>query len=70
MIEQTSNIDAASDGGRGIEFDSENMQYTFHVKTYFLDFKAGVNKYVNGLETATECLDLLEGCLNGRSVLI
>ena len=70
LIEQTSNIDAGSDGGHGIEFDSENMRYTFYVKTYFLEFKAGVNKYVNGLETGTERLDLLERCLNGRPVLI
>jgi hypothetical protein len=40
LIEQTSNIDAASDGGHGIEYDSANMRYTFYVKTYFLEFKA------------------------------
>ena len=66
LIEQTSKIDAARDGGHGIEYDFDNMRYTFYVKTYFLEFKAGVKKYVNGLETGTERLDLLERCLNGR----
>ena len=70
LIEQTSNIDAVSDGSHGIEYDSTNMRYTFYVKTFFLEFKAGVNKYINGLEIGTERLDLLERCLNGRPVLV
>jgi hypothetical protein len=41
LIVQTSNIDAVSDGSHGIEYDSTNMRYTFYVKTYFLEFKAG-----------------------------
>jgi hypothetical protein len=44
--------------------------YTFYVKTYFIEFKAGVNKYIRGLEEGTENIDLLEQCLIGRPMLI
>jgi len=64
------NIDAASISRHGIEYDSANMQYTFYVKTYFQEFKAGVNKYVDALIAGTESVDLLERCLDGRPVLI
>jgi hypothetical protein len=67
---KTSYIDAASDSSHGIEYDSANMRYTFYVKTYFLEFKAGVKKYVDGLIAGTESVGLLERCLNGRPVLI
>jgi hypothetical protein len=67
---KTSYIDAASDSSHGIEYDSANMGYTFYVKTYFQEFKAGVNKYVDGLIAGTESVDLLERCLDGRPVLI
>jgi hypothetical protein len=67
---KTSYIDAASDSSHGIDYDSANMQYTFYVKTYFQEFKAGVNKYVDGLIAGTESVDLLERCLDGRPVLI
>jgi hypothetical protein len=55
--------------GRGIEYDFASMHYTFYVKNYFQEFKAGVNKYVDGLSAGTERVDLLERCLDGRPVL-
>jgi hypothetical protein len=67
---KTSYIDAPSDSTLGIEYDSANMQYTFYVKTYFQEFKAGVNKYADGSIAGTESVDLPERCLNGRPVLI
>jgi len=67
---KTSYIDAASGSSHGIDYDSASMQYTFYVKTYFQEFKAGVNKYVDGLIAGTESVDLLERCLDGRPVLI
>jgi hypothetical protein len=70
LIDKTSYIDAASDSSHGIDYDSVNMRYTFYVKTYFQEFKAGVNKYVDGLIAGTESVDLLETCLDGRPVLI
>jgi hypothetical protein len=66
---KTSYIDSACYGSHGIDYDSANMQYTFYVKTYFQEFKAGVNRYVEGLIAGTESVDLLERCLDGRPVL-
>lgn len=70
LIEQNSNIDASTDGRHGIEYDSTNERYTFYVKNYFQEFKAGVNKFINGLMAGTESVGLLERCLDGRPKLI
>lgn len=40
------------------------------LKTYFIEFKAGVNKYIRDLETGTERVDLVERCLKGRPDLV
>jgi hypothetical protein len=70
LIEKTSNIDAENDGSHGIVYDSANMRYTFYVKTYFQEFKSGVNRYINGLIAGTESVEILERCLDGRPVLV
>lgn len=67
---KTSYIDAANYGNHGIEYNSANRQYTFYLKTYTIEFKAGVNRYINGLIAGTESVELLERCLDGRPVLI
>jgi len=34
----------------GIEYDDQTKHYTFHVPTYFEDFKEAVSAYLRGLE--------------------
>jgi hypothetical protein len=71
LIERkTSSIDALHDGNHGIDYDPTSNRYTFYVKTYFIEFKSGVNKYIRGLEDGTENIDLLEQCLIGKPMLI
>lgn len=67
---KTSSIDTIFNGNHGIDYDPASNQYRFFVRTYFMEFKAGVNNYIHGLETETESVDLLEQCLNGRPMLI
>jgi hypothetical protein len=70
LIEQNSIIDAANYGNHGIEYGSGDMQYRFYLKTYTIEFKTGVNRYINGLIAGMENVELLERCLNERPVLV
>jgi hypothetical protein len=57
-------------GLHGIDYDKSTQQYVFWVRTYFDEFKAAVNNYVNGLNSGKESLYDLEDSLNGRPELI
>jgi hypothetical protein len=72
LIETSGNagIDMGNAGLHGIDYDKTNNKYVFWVRTYFDEFKAAVNKYINGLESGTENLQSLEDSLNNRPELV
>jgi hypothetical protein len=72
LIESSGNarIDMGNAGLHGIDYDKTNNRYVFWVRTYFDEFKAAVNKYINGLENGTENLQVLEDSLNDRPELV
>ena len=47
-----------------------SKKYIFWVRTYFDEFKAAVNRYINGLENGTENLQNLEDSLNDKPELL
>jgi hypothetical protein len=57
LIETSGNarIDMGIVGLHGIDYDT-SKKYIFWVRTYFDEFKAAVNKYMNGIENGTENL--------------
>jgi hypothetical protein len=72
LIETSGNarIDMGNAGLHGIDYDKTSNKYVFWVRTYFDEFKAAVNKYINGLESGTENLQNLEDSLNDRPELV
>jgi hypothetical protein len=47
----------------GIEHDATSNSYTFHIPTYFEDFKKAVTAYTHGLDTGSENLSVIEQAL-------
>jgi hypothetical protein len=72
LIESSGNarIDMGNAGLHGIDYDKPINRYVFWVRTYFDEFKAAVNKYINGLANGTENLRVLEDSLNDRPELV
>jgi hypothetical protein len=54
----------------GIEYNTASKNYTFHVPSYFEDFKNAVNTYIRGLECGSENLSLMEKALKHKPELI
>jgi hypothetical protein len=71
LIETSGNarIDMGNAGLHGIDYDKTSNKYVFWVRTYFDEFKAAVNKYINGLESGAEYLQSLEDSLNDRRMV-
>ena len=57
-------------GSCGIEYDVASNSYTFHIPTYFEDFKKEVIKYIDRLDTGSENLSLIEQALEHKPELI
>jgi hypothetical protein len=68
LIETSGNarIDMGNAELHDIDYDKTSKKYIFWVRTYFDEFKAAVNRYINGLENGTENLQSLEHSLNDR----
>ena len=62
LIETSGNarIDMGNAGLHGIDYDKTSKKYIFWVRTYFDEFKAAVNRYINGLENGTKNLQNLD----------
>lgn len=70
MIEESSVIDMKSGLPCGVEYDTQTTYYSFHVCTYFEHFRESVNEYIQGLETGTESLSLMEQALKNKPELV
>ncbi|MGC2573967.1 MAG: hypothetical protein WA364_20820, partial [Candidatus Nitrosopolaris sp.] len=70
LIEQSSVIDMKGGLLCGIEYDNQTANYSFHIRTYFEDFKKAVNHYIHGLENGTENLVLMEQALKNKPELL
>ena len=72
LIETSGNarIDMGNAGLHGIDYDKTSKKYIFWVRTSFDEFKAAVNRYINGLENETENLQSFEDSLNDRPELV
>lgn len=70
LIEGNDSIIDMKRGSCGIEYDVPSNSYTFHIPTYFEDFKKAVNKYIDGLDTGSENISLIEQALEHKPELI
>jgi len=70
LIETSGNARMGNAELHGIDYDKTSKKYIFWVRTYFDEFKAAVNRYINGLENGTENLQSLEDSLNDRPELV
>jgi hypothetical protein len=53
----------------GITIDYENDRFSFHIITYFEDFKQAVDNYIDGLESGREDLGKMEKALKDKPIL-
>ena len=71
LIEGNDSIIDMKRGSCGIEYHVPfSNSYTFHIPTYFEDFKKAVIKYIDGLDTGSENLSLIERALEHKPELI
>lgn len=70
LIEGNNSIIDMKDGSCGIEYYAASNSYTFHIPTYFEDFKKAVTAYIDGLDIGTENLCLIEQALEHKPELI
>ena len=70
IIEGNDSIIDMKRGSCGIEYDPISISYRFHIPTYIEDFKKAVTTFIDGLDTGSEDLSLIEQALEHKPELI